>query len=92
VVSREGFRLLAGEELLSVYRVPGDAKAAVFCKMCGSSLFRGEWPDGQVIGIRLGTLDADPGVRPQYHIFADSRASWEELPEDGLPRYSKRPG
>jgi hypothetical protein len=26
-----------------------------------------------VIGIRLGTLDGDPGLKPQYHIFVDSR-------------------
>ncbi len=89
-VSRKGFRLLSGEEMLGVYEVPGDAKAAVFCQTCGSTLFRGEWPDGEVIGVRLGTLDGDPGVSPQYHIFVDSRAPWEELPDDGLPRYPQR--
>ena len=37
--------------------------------------------------IRLGTLDGDPGVRPQYHAFVDSKAERDELPDDGLPRY-----
>lgn len=86
----EGFRLLAGEELLASYRPADGGNPVVFCRTCGSSLGRGQWPDGPVIGIRLGTLDGDPGIKPQYHIFVDSRASWEELPEDGLPRYSER--
>jgi hypothetical protein len=40
--------------------------------------------------VRLGTLDDDPEIRPQYHIFVDSRAPWEGLPDDGLPRYPER--
>jgi hypothetical protein len=53
-------------------------------------MFRGEWPDGATIGIRLGTLDGDPGIEPQYHMFVDSRASWVKLPADGLPRHRER--
>jgi hypothetical protein len=86
-VARKGFRLLGGEERLGVYRPPGSRLAAMFCKTCGSTLFRGEWPDGSTIGIRLGTLDGDPGIEPGYHSFIDSRASWDTLPDDGLPRY-----
>jgi len=82
-------RLLTGEELLGVRPAEG-ALPALFCRTCGSTLFRGEWPDGEWIGIRLGTLDGDPGIRPTYHMFVDSRADWEELPDDGLPRYSER--
>ena len=89
-VAGEGFRLVSGEELVGVYRPPDKSLPAMFCTNCGSTLFRGEWPAGEAIGIRLGTLDGDPGIRPQYHTFVDSRASWEELPEDGLPRYPER--
>jgi hypothetical protein len=89
-VKRDGFRLLSGEELLGVYRPDGSQLAAIFCRTCGSTLFRGEWPDGPTIGIRLGTLDGDPGIEPQYHMFVDSRASWDELPADGLPRHRER--
>jgi hypothetical protein len=86
-VARERFRLLAGEELLRVFRPDGGA-AKVFCSVCGSSLFGGDWPEGDEVSIRLGSLDGDPGIRPQYHSFVDSRAPWDELPEDGLPRYA----
>jgi hypothetical protein len=86
-VPRAGFRLLAGEELIRVYR-PGGGAAKAFCEVCGSSLFGGTWPDGPEVSIRLGSLDDDPGIRPQYRSFVDSRAPWDELPDDGLPRHA----
>jgi hypothetical protein len=85
-VSREGFRLLSGEELIRVYRPDGGAVKA-FCSFCGASVFGGQWPEGDEITVRLGALDDDPGQRPQYHSFVGSRASWDELPDDGLPHY-----
>lgn len=85
-VPREGFRLLAGEELLTVYR-PREGAVKVFCSECGASLFGGHWPGGDEITVRFGALDGDPGLRPQYHSFVESRAAWDELPDDGLPRY-----
>jgi hypothetical protein len=40
-------------------------------------------------GLRklLGALDDDPGIRPSYRSFVDSKAPWDEIPDDGLPRY-----
>ena len=86
-VARDRFRLLAGEELLRVYAPAEGAAVKVFCSVCGSSLFGGHWPDGEEVSVRLGSLDGDPEIRPQYHSFVDSRAPWDVLPEDGLPRY-----
>jgi hypothetical protein len=85
-VPRDGFRLLAGEELLRVYRPDGGAVKA-FCSVCGSSLFGGTWPEGPEVSIRLGALDGDPGIRPQYRTFVASKAPWDELPDDDLPRH-----
>ena len=85
-VPREGFRLLQGEELIRVFR-PGGGAAKAFCSVCGSSLFGGTWPDGPEISIRFGALDGDPGIRPEYRSFTASKAVWDELPDDGLPRY-----
>jgi len=87
-VPRERFRLLAGEELLCVFEPERGKAKKVFCAVCGSSLFGGDWPDGDEVSVRLGALDGDPEIRPQYHSFVDSRAPWDELPEDGLPRYA----
>ena len=85
-VPKEQFELLRGEELIRVYR-PDGGKVKAFCSTCGSSLFGGDWPDDDEISIRLGSLDSDPKIRPQAHVFVDSHALWFEVPEDGLPRH-----
>ena len=85
-VPREGFRLLAGDELIRVYR-PDDGAVKAFCSVCGSSLFGGTWPDGDEVSVRFGALDGDPGIRPQYRSFVGSKAPWDDLPDDGLPRF-----
>jgi hypothetical protein len=90
-VARDGFRLIAGEELLRVFRPVGGTAMKVFCSVCGSSLFGGTWPEGDEVSIRFGSLDGDPGIRPQYHSFVGARAPWDELPDDGLPRYEESP-
>ena len=88
-VPSEGFRLVRGEELITVYRPEGGA-AKAFCSVCGSSLFGGTWPEGPEVSVRLGSLDGDPGIRPQYHSFVGSKAPWDDLPDDGLPRFDER--
>lgn len=88
-VAREHFALLAGAELVVNYRPPSGMSKA-FCGVCGSSLFGGTWPDGPEVSVRLGTLDSDPGVAPQYHSFVGSKAGWEVMVDDGLPRFEGR--
>jgi hypothetical protein len=87
-VPREQFRLLEGENLIRVFTPPGGAVKA-FCSVCGSSLFGGRWPEGPEISVRFGALDGDPEIRPQYRTFVDSKAVWDELPDDGVPRYAE---
>ena len=84
-VLREHFRLLSGAEQIRTYRPNGGA-VKVFCTACGSSLFGGTWPDGPEISIRLGTVDGDPRIRPQFHTFVGSRAPWDTI-TDELPQY-----
>jgi hypothetical protein len=86
-VPRERFRLLRGEELVRVFR-PESGAVKAFCSVCGSSLFGGTWPEGSEVSVRLGALDGDPGLRPQYHSFVGSKAPWDVLPDDGLPRFA----
>jgi hypothetical protein len=85
-VPREQFRLVAGEELIRVFR-PDGAAAKAFCAVCGSSLFGGTWPDGSEVSVRFGALDDDPGIRPQYRSYVGSAAGWDVLPDDGVPRF-----
>ena len=84
-VLQEHFRLLAGADLVRTYKPEGGASKA-FCSRCGSSLFGGDWPEGPEVSIRLGAVDGDPGIRPQYHTFVESRAPWDTITDD-LPRY-----
>lgn len=87
MVSAEDFRWLSGQELLSVYESsPGNGWA--FCRVCGSSL--GLPSHGKLISLALGTLDKDPGVRPEYHIFVGSKAAWHDI-TDTLPQHNAWP-
>jgi hypothetical protein len=84
-VWKEQFRLLEGERLIRVYGM-GQGAVKAFCSVCGSSLFGGTWPDGPQVSIRMGAFDDDPGIRPQFHSYVDSRAPWDEIRDD-LPQY-----
>jgi hypothetical protein len=84
-VLKEQFRLLDGLELIRVYGT-GEGAVKAFCTVCGSSLFGGDWPEGDQVSIRMGAFDDDPGIRPQFHTFVDSRAPWDEI-TDRLPQY-----
>jgi hypothetical protein len=88
-VAREGFRVLSGEESIKVFR-PSTGTVKAFCGICGSSLFGGTWPEGPEVSVRLGALDDDPEIRPQFRSFVGSKAAWEDLSDDGLPRFEGR--
>jgi hypothetical protein len=79
-------RVVAGADLLREY-APPDGSVKVFCGACGSAMFTRRPDVADYAGVRLGSFDADPGVRPQYHQYVAYAAPWEPLPEDGLPRF-----
>ncbi len=82
-------RILSGDDLIRSFE-PLDGFAKVFCSVCGSSLWSRHPEDPDVISIRLGTFDADPGIRPSYRQFVAYAAPWEPIPDDGLPRFPER--
>lgn len=82
------FRVVSGEERLRSWR-PDNGMEKWFCGDCGSSLFSSR-PDGEAAGVRMGAFDGDPGVRPSLRQFVAYAASWEEIPDDGLPRHPER--
>ena len=85
-VAPGAFRIVSGEELLRSYQ-PDDGFAKVFCSVCGSSLWSRDREDADVVSVRLGTFDRDPGIRPASRQFVAYAAPWEPLPDDGLPRF-----
>lgn len=78
VVDPEDFRWIAGEDRLTSYASQQDF-GLCFCSTCGSTLC-GTYR-GQVHGVTLGCVNGDPGVTIGQHIFTDSKAPWEILPE-----------
>jgi len=82
------FRWIRGEERILSFKVP-DAKSFThfFCQKCGSSV---PSTGRKRVFVPIGTLDDDPGTRPQMHIFCDSKAPWFEITDD-LPQYPTRP-
>lgn len=86
----DGVRFTRGEDLLVTFKLP-DARffSQVFCSRCGSGMPRLD--EGRNIAIiPFGSLDDEPALSPQDHIFMGSRAPWYE-PTDDLPRFEMGP-
>ena len=94
-VRRSDFKWIRGEELVTYYEAtPGYRRG--FCRVCGSPILNRAEAHSRVaeshpqsldeFGIALGTLDDDPGIRPESHIFVGSKAPWFEI-TDALPQF-----
>jgi len=88
-VVRGSFAITRGAELVSYYR-PESGYEKAFCSECGSGLWSRNPDDHEEIGIRMGTFDDDPGVRPSVRQFVAYAVPWEPIPDDGLPRHPER--
>jgi hypothetical protein len=86
-VAADALRFTRGEESLVSYKLP-EARyfKPVFCRTRGSPMPRVDHERG-FAAVPMGSLDDDPGLRPERHIFVGSKAPWYEitaaLPEDG---------
>jgi hypothetical protein len=88
-VRRKYWTFLAGEELIREFESsPGVFRA--FCSRCGSPIYsrRPDAPD--VLRLRLGVLDDDPGRRPLAHFWVGSKAAWCDITDD-LPQFAEGP-
>jgi hypothetical protein len=84
------FEWVSGESLVKTYEAPVREKRPgyrrTFCALCGGpvpTVIRG------MINIPVGTLDDDPVLRPQRHIFVDFKAGWFDI-TDTLPRFATK--
>ncbi|OZG71128.1 aldehyde-activating protein [Hahella sp. CCB-MM4] len=78
LVDPKDFKWLQGEENLISYESQAGF-GLKFCRKCGSTLC-GTY-QGQVHGVTLGCLNEDPEIEIGYHIYVNSKASWEVIPE-----------
>ncbi len=83
-VKREQFRWIKGQDKLTHYESsPG--KKRFFCSQCGTPLLA----DKAIlpyVSLRVVTLDNDPNLRPQEHIWTENDCPWT-LDNEQLPRY-----
>jgi hypothetical protein len=88
-IQRGSLRIVAGADQLRAWSPEGGFDK-VFCGACGSALLARNPDDPDVMAVRLGAFDGDPGVRPSARQFVAYAAPWEEIPDDGLPRHPER--
>lgn len=81
----ESFTWLSGESNLQHYVSQQDWGLA-FCRTCGTTLC-GTHRDA-VHGVTLGSVNGDPGVEIQAHIFVGSKAPWDHIGGDA-PQYEE---
>ena len=83
-------RFISGEELLKAYD-PGEGQLPQAVLLGVRVVAVQPQPsDPSVWSVRFGALDADPGVRPSYRQFVAYAATWEQVPDDGLPHFPER--
>jgi hypothetical protein len=82
-------QVVSGTELIKAYEPP-DGFHKLFCSVCGSALWSRHPKNPDVISVRLGAFDTDPGVRPSYRQYVAYAAPWEPIPDDGLERFPER--
>ncbi len=78
-----------GEDSLRDWAPPGGL-AKTFCVICGSHLFGRDPASGEISIVRMAAIEGDPGVRPAAHQFVAYAAPWEDIRDDGLPRFAER--
>ena len=70
------FEWSEGEDRVRHYATHEDWGFA-FCGDCGSTLCG--LHKGKPMGVMLGTVNGDPGVELEKHIFVASRAPWDHI-------------
>lgn len=82
-----GLRFLSGEQKVRHFRSSPPVQRS-FCGECGSNLFFRFDPLPETVWVAVASLDDDPGLRPQAHIFVGSRAPWHAITDD-LPQFEE---
>lgn len=77
-VEADAFRIVAGRKSIKTFESSKGGTRA-FCRRCGSPVFGliGEAP--QIVRVRLGLLEDADGARPVAHVWAKSKAEWDEI-------------
>lgn len=81
------FKVLTGDEELKAWNA-GDGFDKWFCSVCGSHTHASNPENPDIVSVRMGAFDADPGIRPTGRHFVNYAAAWEPVdPDDGLTHH-----
>jgi hypothetical protein len=89
MVPADGFAVVAGGEHVRTWRLEDGAPKA-FCERCGGALYAGDPTVDELVTVRIGALDADPGIAPRWRQWLSSAPAWQPIVDDGLPRFPRR--
>jgi hypothetical protein len=86
----DGFRWTRGAQQVRDYALSGaQFFGTAFCGRCGSGVPRVSI-ERNVVSVPAGSLDSDPGMAPNGHIYVDSKAPWFDITGD-LPQFGEMP-
>ncbi len=84
------FRVTAGADRVRTWD-PGDGGwRKSWCDACGGHTHTTNAENADLISVRMGAIDGDPGIRPLAHQFTAYATPWLAIPDDGLPRFPER--
>jgi hypothetical protein len=84
------FRITAGAEHVRSFDPADGGWVKSFCAECGGQLFTTSCDDPDLVAVRMGALDEDPGIRPGAHQYVAFAPAWAPVPDDDLPRFPER--
>ena len=88
-VARRDFSYLTGESEVKSYASSHDHDRR-FCGHCGSNILVALLDEPDDFYLSMGSIDGDPKLPGEYHIFVGSRAPWYKANDDA-PKYDTLP-
>lgn len=86
-IPAKDYRIEQGADRISRF-ASSDVGRRVFCSACGTPLLFQDGDAPETIEVSLATLDEPDAVKPEFHIFYESRIGWADAADD-LPRYAR---
>lgn len=86
-VSNVDLTLTGGADHVTTYKVT-DKLSTQFCRDCGSTVFATHADYPGFTYVCLGAIAEGSDIRPMYHEFAGSKASWYDI-QDPLPKFEE---
>jgi hypothetical protein len=80
---------MTGQALVAYFESSWGSHRGLY-KLYGSPIYTKFDQNPAFFGLSLGALDNEPGIKPEFHVFVDSKAPWHEI-TDSLPQYDELP-